>query len=302
MTIRDAHCHFFSAKFFELLARQSPNLAQETDPGAAAVGHLGWEAPGTPIQLASRWVRELDTNQVDRCALIASVPGDESSVEAAVEAYPDRFVGYAMIDPGKTRPSELEQLLGRARMRAIALFPAMHRFRLDDDQTLAIFEVVDRHPGCSVFVHCGMLTVGIRGRLGLASPFDIRLGNPLDLQRAASAFPDLPILIPHFGAGCFREALMLASLHSNVFFDSSSSNGWINLFPGLTMRQVMDTVIQVMGPRRLLFGTDSSFFPRGWQRPIRDAQLPILNDILGPEEVERVMYRNFDRLFPLPPN
>ena len=302
MTTCDAHCHFFSSKFFDLLARQSPTLATEPDPGSGAVRHLGWEAPGTPSELASRWVRELDAHQVRRCALIASVPGDESSVEAAVEAHPERFVGYSMLDPGKTDSSEVDQLLGRGGIRVISLFPAMHRYRLDDDRTLAIFEVVDRHPGCSVFVHCGMLTVGIRGKLGLASPFDIRFGNPLDLQRAALAFPDLPILIPHFGAGCFREALMLASLHSNVFFDSSSSNSWIRLFPNLTLRQVMDTVLHVIGPQRLLFGTDSSFFPRGWQRSIRDVQIPILNDILGPDEVERVMHRNFDQLFPLPPN
>ncbi len=302
MTICDAHCHFFSAKFFDLLARQSPTLGKAPDPGAEAVKQLGWEPPGTPQELAARWVQELDPHQVGRCALIASVPGDESSVEAAVQGHPDRFVGYSMVDPGSCDPSQLDRLLSRGRIRVIALFPAMHRFRLDEDQTMQIFETVHRHDGCAVFVHCGMLTVGIRGKLGLASPFDIRLGNPLDLQRALSAFPDLPILIPHFGAGCFREALMLASLYSNVFFDSSSSNGWIRLFPGLTLRQVFETALQVMGSRRLLFGTDSSFFPRGWQRIIRDEQLPILDDILGAEDAQWVMNGNFGQLFPPAPN
>ena len=37
----------------------------------------------------------------------------------------------------------------------------------------------------------------------------------------------MPIIIPHFGAGLFREALMVADLCPNVLLDTSSSNGWI---------------------------------------------------------------------------
>jgi uncharacterized protein len=34
-------------------------------------------------------------------------------------------------------------------------------------------------------------------------------------------------VIPHFGAGYFREALMVADLCPNVYLDTSSSNGWM---------------------------------------------------------------------------
>ena len=64
--------------------------------------------------------------------------------------------------------------------------------------------------GAAVFVHCGVLTVGVRKRLGLPSPFDLRLGDPLAVAAVASRYPTVPVILPHFGAGLFREALMAA--------------------------------------------------------------------------------------------
>jgi len=151
-----------------------------------------------------------------------------------------------------------------------------------------------------VFVHCGVLSVGVRRKLGLPSPFDIRFGNPLDLHAVALRNPQVPIIIPHFGAGLLREALMVADLCPNVHFDTSSSNGWIKYVPGLTLNAVFSQALAVLGPERLLFGTDSSFFPRGWVADIYEQQRRALNE-LGVSSLvqDEIFVKNFDRLFPL---
>ena len=97
-------------------------------------------------------------------------------------------------------------------------------------------------------MHCGVLSVGVSKKLGLPSPFDIRFGNPLDLHAIWLTLPDVPIIVPHFGAGFFREALMLADLCPNVHLDTSSSNGWMRYTPGLTLSQVFRTALAVVGP------------------------------------------------------
>jgi hypothetical protein len=149
-----------------------------------------------------------------------------------------------------------------------------------------------------VFVHCGVLSVGIRTKLGLPSPFDIRFGNPLDLHGVALAFPSVPIVIPHFGAGLLREALMVASLCPNVLLDTSSSNSWIKTSPGLTLEQVFRTALDVVGPERLLFGTDSSFFPRGWNHEIYGRQAATLEGLgVTPADRQLIFAGNFRRLF-----
>jgi hypothetical protein len=48
-----------------------------------------------------------------------------------------------------------------------------------------------------------------------------------------------------------------------------------------------------------VFGTDSSFFPRGWNRVVYGAQRTALHE-LGVEAVvsEKILSRNFERIFP----
>ena len=298
MIISDAHCHFFSARFLELLTQAMPD-PPAGDRAAAVSTRLGWDAPGTPDQLADRWVTELDRHGVARAALIASIPGDEDSVRQAVARHPARFVGFFMFNPaaGDPRP-RLKASFEDRLLRVVALFPAMHRYRLDDPVVDAVFESA-AEAGAAVFVHCGMLTVGVRQRLGLPSPFDLRLGDPLAVAAVAVRHPSVPVIIPHFGAGLFREALMAADQCANIHLDTSSSNGWMKYHPGLTLDAVFRQALAVAGPERLLFGTDSSFFPRGWQKPVHDAQVAALAAARAPDDARRrVMGGNFVRLFP----
>jgi predicted TIM-barrel fold metal-dependent hydrolase len=314
MPINDVHCHFFSTEFFATLARQRSGPAPVRSPlreemerelvGAKLCddlcAELQWEPPGSAYTLAARWVTELDAHGVDRAALIASIPGDETSVAAAVAKRPDRFVGFFMLDPSSPEPAaRARRALTDLRLRGICLFPAMHRVPLHDERVEQVVEVAAEHPGTAVFVHCGVLSVGVRRRLGLPSPFEFRLGNPLDLQPLARQFANVPVIVPHFGAGLFREALMLAESCANVHLDTSSSNAWMRYVPGLTLSQVFRAAIDVVGSERLLFGTDSSFFPRGWNREVRDQQMKALGDALAsPDARAQILSRNFQRLFP----
>ena len=295
--INDAHCHFFSERFFATLARD-PAAPRVADPAVDLPAALGWDAPGDPAQLADRWVAELDRHRVGRAAIMASVPGDEASVAAAVARHPSRFTGLFMVNP--TAPDVEERVrrgFGEHGLRCACLFPAMHRFALDDECVAAVFRAAADH-GRAVFVHCGVLSVGVRRKLGLASRFDVRLGDPLAVVPVASAFPGVPVVIPHFGAGFLRETLMAADLAANIHVDTSSSNGWTKYTPGLSLVDVFRQALAVLGPERILFGSDSSFFPRGWQRPIHEAQCAVLDEIgLDADGRAAIFAGNFDRVF-----
>jgi hypothetical protein len=290
--INDSHCHFFSSRFLELLVSDGRGSAEV----AAA---LGWDAPGTPADLADRWIAELDKQEVARIGLIASIPGDEASVAEAVHRHPARFVGFFMHNPAAPNAeTTLERSLAEHRLRVVCLFPAMHRYRFDDDKVVKVFDAAARHQA-AVFAHCGVLSVGARKKLGLQSRFDLHLGDPLALAGVAMAFPTVPVIIPHFGAGFLREALMAAEQCPTIHLDTSSSNSWTKFYPGLTLDDVFWHALSVTGPERLLFGTDSSYFPRGWQRPIYDSQQRIAEKLgIGAADRDKIFGQNFDRLFP----
>lgn len=298
ITVNDSHCHFFSHSFLKAVAGQK---FQQGDVVGQAIGVLGWEAPPEgPVDLARRWIAELDRHGVARAALIASVPGDEDSVAAAVGAFPDRFVGFFMLDPTEAgAPERARRALDQLRLRCVCLFPAMQRYVLDDDRVRAVLEAVNEQAAGVVFVHCGVLTVGIRKKLALPSPFDLRCGNPLALSTIAALYPRIRFIIPHLGAGLLRETLMLAEVCPNVYLDMSSSNSWLR-YLGISLKEAIHRALAVAGPERLLFGTDSSFFPRGWQKKILDTQLAILQELaVDPAAIKAILGGNFDRLFPV---
>ena len=215
VAVRDAHVHYFSHRFFSVLAQQKGGL-----PAEALGPLLGWEIPSPgPEALAARWVSELDRSAVESAIVIASVPGDEDSVIAAVELYPERFSGYFMVDPTVAdAPGRVSRTLGRG-MRGVCLFPAMQGYSVTDARVYAVLEEASRHPRAEVFVHCGVLTLGVRRKLGLPGVFDTRNSNPLDLIPVAARFQSLTFVVPHFGAGFLREALMLCDLCPNVVLD-----------------------------------------------------------------------------------
>lgn len=295
----DAHVHFFSHRFFSMLAGQRSGDASARTVEAAGAA-LGWEMPPPePELLAGRWRAELDRHGVARAALIASVPGDENSVAAAVAAFPDRFYGYFMVNPCAAGAVErARKALDEDKLQGICLFPAMHGYPVQDERVQPLIELAAARPGAIVFVHCGVLTVGARKKLGLPSPFDLKFSNPADLHAVALRHPQVNFVIPHFGAGYLREALMVCDLCPNVHLDTSSSNSWLRyLDSGIDLRRVFQRALDVAGARRLLFGTDSSFFPRGWQAAIFEQQAGILRALgAGEEEARAIFGGNLDRL------
>lgn len=297
LPVSDAHLHFFSYRFFELLAAQKPGLTVESMGSL-----LGWEMPPRmPKELAQKWVSELDLYGIRRVSLIASLPGDESSVAAAVRAFPDRFHGYFLFNPRLPDAGERLEAAFSLGLQVPCLFPAMHHYSLADPCAIAVFQRTSHQPNPTVFAHCGVLSVGVRKKLLLPSPFDMRFSNPLDLHAAALRFPQVRFLIPHFGSGFFREALMLCDLCPNVYLDTSSSNSWLRYEPSvLDLAGAFRKVLAVTGPRRLLFGTDSSFFPRGWNHAIFEAQCQALAAAgVSEDDARLILSENLHQLFPL---
>jgi hypothetical protein len=295
LAVSDAHIHFFSHRFFAALAEQKKASVDSLAPV------LGWQLPAEdPTHLADTWVQELDRHGVSKAALIASVPGDQDSVIAAVRALPQRFYGYMMVNPVVPSPAaDVERALASGHIHGLCFFPAMHRYSIQDDRATALLDLLANNPRIVAFVHCGVLSVGVRKKLGLPSPFDMRFSNPIDVHAVALRYPQLRFVIPHFGAGYLREALMLCDLCPNVYLDTSSSNSWMRYEEShLDLRAVFRRALDVAGPKRLFFGTDSSYFPRGWNRDIFEAQTKALYEIGITEETARLIFHdNLMQLF-----
>ncbi len=294
LEVFDAHTHFFSHKFFETLTGQSPQLSKESKPIERAAEMTGWTMPPRdPVELAGIWTPEFDRHGVSGALMIGSAPGDEESVAAAVAAFPDRIAGAFMFDPTKPdAESRARRAFDELGLRVVCLFPAMHHYLMAENEgARAVAALASERPGTAVFVHCGALSVGVRKKLELPSHFDMRKSNPLDIYRLAAEFHKTKFIIPHFGAGMFRETMMLADLCPNVYVDTSSTNKWMKYEAApIDLPMVFKRALDVVGSERLLFGTDSSFFPRGWIAGVFDAQVNALSEIGMSEEQARSIF------------
>jgi predicted TIM-barrel fold metal-dependent hydrolase len=293
----DAHTHFFGKSFYAGLAK-----AADLSGGVPDVARkLGWdEPPDDPADVARLWLAEMDRHGVDRMVCIHTLPGDVDEVGRGIRAAGGRLVGYAMVNPlDGGSPEALDRAVTEHGFRGVALFPAMHRFRVADGSAAAVLAVANRH-GLNVFVHCGELKVAFRTKLGLPATFDPDFSNPLQLGRAANESPAARFIVPHLGSHFFRELLTLAGNCPNVYADTSGVPGWFKHTdaPDRPARaRVFREAVDVIGAGRLLFGSDSTFFPRGWRRDVFDEQLRVFSEAkLTADEVGMILGGNLERL------
>lgn len=304
LEITDAHTHFFSHRFFATLISQSPQLRSEPDPVSRVAEMTGWLMPPvSPAEFATVWKDELDQHSVSAAMLMASVPGDEESIAAAVATHPARIIGSFMFDPTKPEAeARAQRAFDELGLRVVGLFPAMQHYSVAECEGVrALVALAADRPGTAVFVHCGVLSVGARKKLGLSSLFDMRRANPLDIYKLAAEFPATRFIVPHFGAGMFRETMMLADLCPNVYVDTSSSNKWMKYeTTPVDLPTIFKRALAVVGHERLLFGSDSSFFPRGWHSEIFHHQVnALLESGVSEEQAQAIFGGNLRRLLKL---
>ncbi|MFT5288319.1 MAG: putative TIM-barrel fold metal-dependent hydrolase [Planctomycetota bacterium] len=295
-TLVDIHSHLFSRVFFETLSADSPFRKASSlsidESIARTCRDVSIDEPSQRLtEHVARWLAELDEHGVNHLVTFASVPEEAEVVQEAVRLADGRMTGFAVVNPATDdSPARLAKLFDEMGMRGILLFPALHGYRVDDPSLAKFFEALEERGGIAV-VHCGLLSIPLRDRFGLRRPQDITLANPLFLMPVANRHRRATFLIPHMGAGMFRETLMLGSQCENVMVDTSSSNGWVKTqATGLSLADALERVLAVFGPERVIFGTDSSVFPRGWRRDILLAQREAMGSIGTPAEHQELIF------------
>lgn len=297
MKLADCHIHFFARRFFRALLESDPGADEDQTLGRLSNQH-GFELP-SPFaeEHGRRWLAELDRHGVEQAVFFASLPQEVPDVLAARNLAPDRIEVFSVLDPTKEGALAWTEELLREGVRGFLFFPAAHHYRLDDPAIEPIWNRLESASALAL-THCGMLKFPLQEKLGMSPRYDLRFGDPLSLLPVAHRHLGLRFLVPHFGAGFFREALMLGSQAENVYFDTSSSNAWRRVLPdNPSLRDIFARSIDVVGARRLVFGTDSSVFPRGWRNDVHSEQAEALRE-LGASEEDRglIFHDNLVRL------
>lgn len=204
---------------------------------------------------------EMDYAKVDKAALL---PLDVTTTEGGcivtneqvaklVSEFPDRFYGFASVDPNRDDALEvLDNAFGILKLEGLKLNPAKQRFNPDDPKYYPLYEK------CIAYDKPIIFHAGLSWEPGAVTEY----AHPFRFERIAIDYPQLRICLAHFAWPFVRELVMLLIKYPNVYTDTSA------LYMDSPEESIERILRTDMGPlwvdralhRQIMFGSDGPRF------------------------------------------
>ena len=241
--IVDFHTHVFPPAF-----REKREEYVKLDPTFAAL----FTSPCSRLATAQQLVEAMDEAQVDVAVVMGVGWTDRNmAMEAndyiiqAVKTFPARLVGFCSVNPtwGAEGVKEVERCAKEGLRGVGELHPDTQGFDLGSRDVMAPLMEAAHDLGMIVLCHSSEPVGHLYPGKGTITPDK--------LYGFICNFPANTIVCAHWGGGLPFYNLMpeVAEASNNVFYDTAAS-------PFLYKREIFETVVGLVGPERILFGTD----------------------------------------------
>ncbi|MFP4383500.1 MAG: amidohydrolase family protein [Spirochaetia bacterium] len=223
----DFHTHAFPDK---LAAKAIPALEKEGDIKA--------ELDGTVSSL----ITSMDNAGID-VSVVASIATKPSQTDAITEwslrIRSERVIPFPSVYPGSPGCTEKLGEIARMGFKGIKLHPYYQNFVVDDKSFFPLYEAA-AEAGLIILFHTGF---------DIAFPKE-RIAGPARFSRIHSRFPDLKMVLSHFGGWEDWEEAEKHLYGKPVYLDTSYSLGRIP-------ERILKKLLQNHPEGYILFGSDS---------------------------------------------
>ncbi len=284
----------YAARFGEEKLR---HLAQRQQ-GDQAWKYRAYNVPPpdpTPLsgpEAAARYAEEVEDHGL--LGLTFMTGGGNDALARAIAPYPKLhgFAHHSPFSPGAA--DELRRAVRELGLVGYKVIAPSLPGRIDSPELDPVWAACEEL-SVPVLIHFGPL--GGVGGITAGENLD-----PLVLHDVAKGFPDVPFIVPHFGTGYVRELLHLMWACDNVHVDTCGTNRWrMWMWPKASLAELFALFHSTVGASRILFGTDSSYFPRGWVQAYLEEQFRAALEAGIPEgDLEMIFSGNALRLLKLP--
>jgi len=239
-------------------------------------------------ELIEKWYNEAIKYDLEKIIFVTS-GGNDIAVKI-IKAHPDKFIAYAHHDPSIFNAADILENYINLGLRGYKILGPSVKTPLNDMSLYPVWETAQYYE-IPVLIHFGIMG----GAGGIAYHQNI---NPLIIHDVAKNFPHLNIIIPHFGCGYVFETLNLCWACPNVFIDTSGSNQWMRWMPyEINLENLFRKYFETIGPERIIFGTDSSWFPRGFTEIYLREQIKAMLSVgFDYDDLDKVLYKNIKLL------
>lgn len=303
LKVFDAHVHFNVREAKpEVDAKTAENrkAVREMSQYQSSQWKKAWgfpEAEPTPATLeesVEKWIADMDAKGVDKLCFVTAGGFDVSNdnMEKIVRLGGGRFVGYAHHNPFAPNAAEMfEDAIVNKGLRGMKILGPGIDGALDDPQLWPLWEVAEKY-NVPVLFHFGIMG----GAGGIAKHVNM---SPMIIHDVAKCFPRVKFIVPHFGCGQLVDTFMLCWACPNVYIDTSGSNQWTRWMPyKITVKDLLQRYYETIGPERIIFGTDGSWFPRGFVTKYFDMQVRDCYELgFRDEDVQNIFAGNIERIW-----
>jgi predicted TIM-barrel fold metal-dependent hydrolase len=200
------------------------------------------------------------------------IESDDETTAAAVAKYPDKFIGFAYVDP--RRPAYMDELRHAVEtlgLKGVKYGPIYNGVPLDDPRMEPVYRYcIERD--LPLTLHMGTTFTG-------HSVLD--LGRPIHVEPVARRFPELTMVMAHMGHPWCEECIVVARKQPRVFAEISALHyrpwQFYNMLIAAQEYKIVD---------KMFFGTDFPFTTveesleglRGVNRQVEGTSLPRVAD------------------------
>jgi len=210
---------------------------------------------------------DMDQAEVDMAVIVAvdaettyryKIPND--LIAQAVRRYPERFIGFAGVDPhkGVLATEEVVRSVKELGLSGLKFIPHLLEMAPNDSRMYPVLEKA-QELNIPVLFHTGIhFHTGAR----------LKYCHPEYLDDVAIDFPMLKIILAHFGFPWFYEAMAVVQKNANVYFNIA---GWS---PKYIPKYIIEMIKGPLADKALL-GSDFPLLPRARiMREIRELSIP----------------------------
>ncbi len=143
----------------------------------------------------------------------AGIDGNDEVTAEAVAKYPDKFVGFAAVDPRRTDAMDLlVHAVEDLGLKGVKFGPIYNGVSLLDPRMEPVYR------------YCVSNNLPLTMHMGttFAENAPIELGRPVDVDTIASRHPDLKMIMAHMAHPWCEECIVIARKRPNVFAEVSA--------------------------------------------------------------------------------
>ena len=182
---------------------------------------------------AEEMIEWLDKAGVDACVVTSQVETINNDYVAEMQKkYPDRNIGYAVVNPWEWEAEEeLERCFRDLNLYGLKLNPTRHGFALDRHEIVdPLFKICEKY-NKPVLVH------------GQSDMFNM----PGKFDEMAETFPNVTLIMAHIGEpDAIDAAIRVAKRRKNVYIDTAS-----------VQLSTLKKALKEIDPDKILMGTDA---------------------------------------------